>query len=41
MQTQLIVDKVYDELIDTVLILMRKLDLSIRKKVNIETLNVS
>jgi hypothetical protein len=40
-QTQLIVTKVYENLISTVLILMKKLDLSIRKKINIEALNVS
>jgi hypothetical protein len=40
-QTQLIVVKVYDELIRTVLVLMKKLDLSIRKKINIEALSVS
>jgi hypothetical protein len=40
-QTQLIVVKVYDELINTVLILMKKLDLSIRKKTDIEALSVS
>lgn len=40
-QTQLIVVKVYDKLINTVLILMKKLDLSTRKKTNIEALSVS
>jgi hypothetical protein len=40
-QPQLIVVKVYDELISTVLVLMRKLDLSIRKKINTETVSVS
>lgn len=40
-QTQLIVIKVYDELIRTVLALLKKLDLSIRKKINIEALSVS
>jgi hypothetical protein len=39
--TQLIVVKVYDELIGTVLKLMKKLDLSIRMKMNIEALSVS
>jgi hypothetical protein len=41
MQTQLIVAKVYDELINTVLILMKKLDLTTRKKINIEASSVS
>jgi hypothetical protein len=40
-QTRFIVDKVYDELIKTVLILMKKLDLSIRKKISKEALSVS
>ncbi|XP_021932903.1 DNA-dependent protein kinase catalytic subunit-like isoform X3 [Zootermopsis nevadensis] len=40
-QTQLIVIKVYDELIRTVLALLKKLDLSIRKKINIEALSTS
>jgi hypothetical protein len=40
-QPQLIVVKVYDELISTVLVLMRKLDLSIRKKINTEAVSVS
>lgn len=40
-QTHFIVNKVYDELIKTVLVLMKKLDLSIRKKVSKEALSVS
>jgi len=40
-QTHFIVNKVYDELIKTVLALMKKLDLSIRKKVSKEALSVS
>jgi hypothetical protein len=40
-QACLIVNKVYDELIRTVLVLIKKLDLSIRKKINKEALNVS
>jgi hypothetical protein len=37
----LIVVKVYDELISTVLVLMKKLDLSIRKKIIVEAASVS
>jgi hypothetical protein len=40
-QARLIVNKIYDELIRTVLVLMKKLDLSIRKKINKEALSVS
>lgn len=40
-QTPFIVNKVYDELIKTVLVLIKKLDLSVRKKVSKEALSVS
>lgn len=40
-QTRFIVTKVYDELMRTVLVLMKKLDLSIRKKINKETVSGS
>lgn len=39
--TQTVVNKVYDELIKTVLVLMKKLNLSVRKKVSKEALSVS
>lgn len=40
-QSHFIANKVYDELIKTVLVLMKKLDLSVRKKVSKEALSVS